>query len=86
MPASRDCRVFQAFKILFPNVIYMKGGSPTGFKHVEDAGYQPRLLISKKVGRQATGRSNLVEVPCHRESLNDGDAFILDTGKRLCGP
>ena len=41
--------------------------------------YVAKLLQVKKVGRQ----TNLIEVVCQRESLNHGDAFILDAGASI---
>lgn len=67
------------FKALFKSMSYLKGGAASGFNHVEEGAYAARLLQVKKVGRQTT----VIEVACARESLNTGDAFILDCGAQL---
>ncbi len=56
-------------------VEYLKGGVETGFKHVEKDKYEPRLL-------QLKGARNVrvTQVPLKRDSLNDGDVFVLDLG------
>ena len=41
--------------------------------------YVAKLLQVKKVGKQ----TNIIEVVCQRESLNHGDAFILDAGTAI---
>ena len=41
--------------------------------------YIAKLLQVKKVGKQ----TNIIEVVCQRESLNHGDAFILDAGASI---
>ena len=41
--------------------------------------YIAKLLQVKKVGKQ----TNIIEVVCQRESLNHGDAFILDAGTAI---
>jgi gelsolin len=67
------------FNELFEQITYLKGGVGTGFKHVEETAYAARLLRVKKTGRQ----TNIIEVTCERDSLNQGDAFILDAGNKL---
>ena len=72
-----------AFRALFPQgVKYLEGGAPSGFRSVCDVDlsvWVTRLLQIKRVGKQTV----LTEVECSRSSLNEGDAFILDTGKIL---
>ena len=50
-------------------------GMEAGFRHVEGKEYPTRLLHLK-------GRRNVrvKEVECKRESLNEGDVFVLDLG------
>uniref|UniRef100_A0A7S0HCD5 Gelsolin-like domain-containing protein n=1 Tax=Phaeocystis antarctica TaxID=33657 RepID=A0A7S0HCD5_9EUKA len=69
----------QEFNALFKQINYLKGGVASGFNHVEEGAYVAKLLQVKKVGRQ----TNLIEVVCQRESLNHGDAFILDAGASI---
>merc|ERR1711965_322193 len=78
----------EAFLSLFPSgITYWKGGIESGFTKVWDVDletYMARLLHVKKHGRSTV----VVEVPCKRDSLNQGDCFILDTGATLytwCG-
>jgi len=56
-------------------VQYLEGGVASGFKKVEKDKYEPRLLHLK-------GHRNVrvTVVPVSRDSLNDGDVFILDLG------
>ena len=56
-------------------VMYLEGGMEAGFRHVEGKEYPTRLLHLK-------GRRNVrvKEVECKRESLNEGDVFVLDLG------
>jgi len=72
-----------AFCGCFPKgVSYWEGGVESGFRAVCDVdldAYVSRLLQVKKRGLNTV----VVEVPCHRTSLNHGDAFILDTGSVL---
>lgn len=67
------------FKSMFKQINYLKGGVDSGFTHVEEGSFVTKLLQVKKIGKQ----TNVVEVECKRESLNEGDAFILDCGSKL---
>ena len=67
------------FKGLFKAVSYLKGGVASAFNHVEPNAYISKLLHVKKVGKT----TSIIEVPCKRDSLNEGDAFILDTGATI---
>ena len=57
---------------------YLLGGHDSGFRHVGDEEFQPRLL-------QCKGKRNVRvrQVPLAFESLNRGDVFILDTGEDI---
>ena len=59
-------------------VRYAPGGVGSGFKHVEQGVYRPRLL--QVSGRKVTRVS---EVPIHSSSLTQSDAFILDLGLEI---
>ena len=48
----------------------------TGFRRVEPGAYVAKLLHVKKVGKT----TSIIEVPCRRDSLNEGDSFVLDAG------
>jgi len=67
------------FKALFKAVSYLKGGVATAFKSVEPNAYACKLLHVKKVGKT----TSVIEVPCKRDSLNEGDSFVLDTGATI---
>lgn len=67
------------FKALFKTITYLKGGIESGFNHVEPGAYSAKLMQVKKVNRQTI----IVEIKCARESLNHGDAFILDAGATI---
>lgn len=67
-----------AFLSLFPNGIkILKGGVATGFKHVGETEFPPRLLHVKGKMNKTVCRN----VPVTADSLNEGDCFILDLGK-----
>ena len=71
-----------AFKALFKKITYLEGGAPSGFRQVCDVDlntFLTRLLQVRRVGKQTV----LTEVACERGSLNQGDSFILDTGRIL---
>eukprot|EP00397_Hematodinium_sp_SG-2012_P003210 GEMP01003218.1.p1 GENE.GEMP01003218.1~~GEMP01003218.1.p1 ORF type:complete len:818 (+),score=214.95 GEMP01003218.1:41-2494(+) len=57
---------------------YLEGGVDSAFHHVTPEEYKPRLLHVK--GKRS---ARVREVKCSAESLNDGDAFILDAGMTL---
>lgn len=68
------------FKKLFKSIRYLKGGVASGFKHVgEDGVYMPRLLLTKRLA----GHVHIVQVPAALDSLNQGDAFVLDAGATI---
>lgn len=62
----------------FKKVEYLKGGVASGFKHVERDSHEPRLLHLK--GARSV---RVMEVPLKSSSLNAGDVFVLDLGKKL---
>lgn len=59
-------------------IIYEEGGVESGFRAVDREAFTTRLLHVK-------GRRNVrvKSVPVTRDSLNDGDVFILDAGRKL---
>ena len=69
----------EAFLALFPRLKYLEGGVESGFRSVCDVDLEAHVarLLHIKKNRTSTV---CAEVPCKRESLNHGDAFILDTG------
>jgi hypothetical protein len=56
----------------------LSGGVESGFKHVEPAKYQPRLLHVK--GKK---KIRVTQVDLAIGSLNSGDVFILDHGLKI---
>mmetsp|Transcript_11232 Transcript_11232/g.15432 ORF Transcript_11232/g.15432 Transcript_11232/m.15432 type:complete len:372 (-) Transcript_11232:337-1452(-) len=67
----------QQFTKLFKQIEYWDGGIESGFNHVEDvAAYPARLFRVRKVKYTV----KVAEMPCTRDSLNNGDCFILDLG------
>lgn len=64
------------FLSLFPRLFILSGGVASGFNHVQPETYQPRLLHVK--GTSKTVRAS--QVALTRDSLNDGDTFVLDAG------
>mmetsp|Transcript_10879 Transcript_10879/g.19208 ORF Transcript_10879/g.19208 Transcript_10879/m.19208 type:complete len:577 (+) Transcript_10879:76-1806(+) len=71
-----ESRLFQSY---FPEVVYMKGGVDSGFRHVTEKEYQPRLLMVRHSGRN----TKVFEIPCESSYMNHGDSFILDTGRKV---
>ena len=67
------------FLALFPRFIMLSGGVASGFNSVKPETYQPRLLHVK--GNSKNVRATQVKLA--RESLNDGDTFILDSGLNI---
>lgn len=74
----REVQLYESaqFKALFKALSYLKGGVDSGFNPVEPNAYTTKLLHVKKVGKT----TSIIEVPCKRDSLNEGDSFVLDTG------
>lgn len=69
----------EEFLSLFPTgVQILEGGIESGFNKVKPEEYKPRLLHVK-------GSKNIrvSQVPLARDSLNEGDVFILDNGLEL---
>jgi len=68
------------FQALFqPKVEYLPGGVPSGFRQVISDCFEASLYHIRKIG------NNIVEklVTLDRSSLNEGDCFMLDTGKLI---
>jgi len=68
------------FLQLFSTLHIMEGGVGTGFNHVKPKEYKHRLLA---VLGQKARFVKVQQVPLKRESLNDGEVFILDGGETL---
>uniref|UniRef100_A0A6T6X7U1 Gelsolin-like domain-containing protein n=1 Tax=Amorphochlora amoebiformis TaxID=1561963 RepID=A0A6T6X7U1_9EUKA len=64
-------------KLFKKSLNILKGGFESGFTKVKPEEYKPRLLHLK-----GAKKSTIVvrEVDCKRDSLNEGDSFILDAG------
>uniref|UniRef100_A0A1I8GIF7 Gelsolin n=3 Tax=Macrostomum lignano TaxID=282301 RepID=A0A1I8GIF7_9PLAT len=62
----------------FPEITYLAGGCPSGFRNVTTREYKPRLLHVRGE------RQNIVvtEVPRSRKALDNTDVYILDLGDR----
>jgi len=68
------------FLSYFPNGVFvLEGGVETGFFHVVPETYTPRLLQVKGCFKHVHTR----QVALSRDSLNDGDVFILDLGNKI---
>lgn len=79
----------EAFKSIFPSLQYMKldGDCDAAGKHIPafHVDFVPKLLHIRRLGK---GNMQIREVECSKNSLNEGDCFILDAGKKLyvwCG-
>ncbi|CEM20072.1 unnamed protein product [Vitrella brassicaformis CCMP3155] len=62
-----------------PSMMVMSGGVESGFTKVEPTAYKPRLLHVK--GQRKAMRVR--QVPLTRDSINDGDVYVLDAGLSL---
>lgn len=62
-----------------PGIRILHGGVDSGFQHVKPEEYKPRLLHIKGT----TKSIRVHEVKLTADSLNSGDAFILDLGLKL---
>jgi len=69
----------EKFLSLFPAYQVLQGGCKSGFHHVSHEDYKHRLLHIKGTKTNVVVR----EVPIARESLNNGDVFVLDMGLHL---
>jgi len=71
----------ELFLSYFPNhsIHILSGGIETGFHHVKQEEYRPRLLHIKGVLKCV----RVTEVPLCAASLNSGDIFVLDKGLDL---
>jgi gelsolin len=61
----------------FEALEYLDGGIETGFRHVEPSPENPTLFHVKGTMKNMT----LTQVPLSKNSLNEGDSFILNAGK-----
>ncbi|KAL7976452.1 hypothetical protein Chor_008401 [Crotalus horridus] len=69
-----------AFKSYFKKgIIYKKGGTASGFKHVETNVYNIKRLLHVKGKKHVTA----TEVDLSWDSFNKGDVFLMDLGKVL---
>lgn len=69
----------QKFMSLFKHGIEIRdGGVDSAFRHVDPTAYKPRLFQLK--GKRHV---RVQQVKLARESLNDGDVFILDKGMKI---
>jgi len=69
----------QKFLSYFENFITLEGGVDSGFKHVEAEKFRPRLLHIKGTNKTLFVR----EVPLEASSVNSGDVYLLDLGKKV---
>jgi gelsolin len=67
------------FQTYFSAMQYMEGGIASGFRQVKPEEYVPRLFQV----RQSAKGVRAFEVPVKITSLNDGDVFILDEGRKI---
>jgi len=72
----------QEFRSFFPNLTYRKGGKASGFRKASSAIelYEHKMY---RVRKMQVGGLQLEEVALHRNSLNDGDVFIIDAGAKI---
>lgn len=64
------------FKSYFQNIMYMKGGADTGFRHVKPEEYKPRLFRVTSDIKPIQAR----QVKVNRAQITSDDVYILDDG------
>jgi len=67
------------FRAMFGQINYLEGGVESGFNKVEPDAYLAKLLMVRKDG----GLIRVTQIPLARASLNQGDCFILDAGRKI---
>mmetsp|Transcript_140758 Transcript_140758/g.350904 ORF Transcript_140758/g.350904 Transcript_140758/m.350904 type:complete len:369 (-) Transcript_140758:173-1279(-) len=67
------------FRALFPKIMYLEGGVDSGFHHTITDVWEARLFQVRKTKEGVVEK----EVTLKRDSLNQGDCFVLDNGKRI---
>ncbi|KAH9518580.1 hypothetical protein Btru_005701 [Bulinus truncatus] len=77
----REVQDFESdlFKSYFKSITILKGGAQSGFRHVTEETYKPRLLHFCGQRKNITVK----EVPLCKDRLNSDDVFILDLGKHI---
>jgi len=70
----------RGFLKLFETFNVLHGGFESGFTHVKPEEYKPRLLHLKGAKKKTIV---VREVDCKRDSLNEGDSFVLDLGAHV---
>lgn len=71
-----ESRLFQSY---FKEIIYMKGGNPSGFRKVKPEEYEPRLLMVRRTKKT----TRAFEIPVAASNMNHGDVFVLDAGLKI---
>jgi gelsolin len=71
-----ESRLFQSY---FKEIMYLKGGFPSGFRKVKPEEYEPRLLMVRRANKCVKA----YQIPVSAKNLNHGDAFILDAGLKV---
>jgi len=75
---GNESPLFQSyFKTL--GLTYLSGGIESGFRKVKPEEYEPRLLHIRRAKRS----TKATQVECSIKAMNQGDCFILDTGRKL---
>jgi len=64
------------FRSYFDNLKYLKGGVASGFRHVEEEVHVVKMYQIKG----SDGDFMIVELELTRNSMNEGDVFVLDAG------
>eukprot|EP00916_Digyalum_oweni_P011234 GHVL01018740.1.p1 GENE.GHVL01018740.1~~GHVL01018740.1.p1 ORF type:complete len:376 (-),score=23.68 GHVL01018740.1:986-2113(-) len=64
------------FKKYFKNIMYMAGGTDTGFRHVKPEEYKPRLFKVTSNTKPIEAR----QIKVNRDQITSDDVYILDDG------
>ncbi|GBG26224.1 Gelsolin-like protein 1 [Hondaea fermentalgiana] len=71
-----ESRLFQSY---FKEIMYLKGGHPSGFRAVKPEEYEPRLLMIRRTKRT----TRAFQIPVAASNMNHGDVFVLDAGLKI---
>lgn len=74
---SNESPLFQSY--FKQGIQYLSGGIESGFRKVKPEEYKPRLLEVRRTKKTTKAK----EVECNVKSMNKGDCYILDLGRKV---
>jgi len=67
------------FHAIFPAIHYLEGGIESGFHHVEREKFETKMMQV----RREKHTTKVTQVTLHKDSMNEGDCFIVDAGETI---